>query len=85
MSAFSTELKNYPNALKLLKLAVTLPGSCATCEHAFSAMRRVKNCCKQLTADIDVDKIVDEFVSGTQKPRRIKRWLGGVVVSVTDL
>lgn len=31
----------YPNTYKLLQVALTLPISSATCERAFSAMRRI--------------------------------------------
>jgi len=33
----------FPNLYKLLNVAYTIPISSATCERAFSAMRRVKN------------------------------------------
>lgn len=33
----------YPNVFKLLKLALTIPISSATCERSFSTMRRIKN------------------------------------------
>lgn len=33
----------YPNLYKLLKVALTIPVSSATCERSFSAMRRIKN------------------------------------------
>ena len=91
LSACSAELKNYPNALKLLQLAVTLPVSSATCERAFSAMGRVKNYLRttmgqprfsalsmleiesELAAEIDLDKVVDEFSSGATVPRKMKQ------------
>jgi len=90
LSALATEIKHYPNALKLLQLAITLPVSSATCERAFSAMRRVQNYLRttmdqhrfsslsllqiesELAAEIDIDKMVDEFARDTQKPRRMK-------------
>ena len=37
------ELKNFPNLFKVLQLVITLPISSATCEQAFSAMRRARN------------------------------------------
>lgn len=39
----SEELKLYPNLQTVVRLALTLPVSSATCERSFSAMRRVKN------------------------------------------
>ena len=87
LSALATEIKH---ALKLLQLAITLPVSSATCERAFSAMRRVQNYLRttmdqhrfsslsllqiesELAAEIDIDKMVDEFARDTQKPRRMK-------------
>lgn len=33
----------YPNLYKLLKVALTIPVSSATCERSFSAMRGIKN------------------------------------------
>jgi len=90
LSALATDIKHYPNALKLLQLAITLPVSSATCERAFSAMRRVQNYLRttmdqhrfsslsllqiesELAAEIDIDKMVDEFARDTQKPRRMK-------------
>lgn len=37
------EAKVYPNLYKLLKVALTIPVSSATCERSFSAMKRIKN------------------------------------------
>ena len=43
IQSVSDQLQNYPNVLKILQLALTLPSTSASCERSFSAMRRVKN------------------------------------------
>ena len=37
------EAEVYPNLYKLLKVALTLPVSSASCERSLSAMKRIKN------------------------------------------
>ncbi|KAF0720169.1 Uncharacterized protein FWK35_00018886 [Aphis craccivora] len=65
------EAEVYPNLYKLLKVALTIPVSSATCERSFSAMKRIKIGCEiqcakknlqmQISNNLWVEDVLNDF------------------------